>query len=110
MSDVDRPPIFLVALALAAVYVVWGSTYLAILFAIDSIPPFTMAGARFTIAGTLLYGLMRARGQPAPARRHWGSAILVGALLLGVGSGGVTWAEQRVPSGVAALIVAPAAT
>jgi drug/metabolite transporter (DMT)-like permease len=101
-----RPPIFLVGLALAAVYVVWGSTYLAILFAIDSIPPFMMAAARFTIAGVLLYGLMRARGRPAPSRSHWRSAIVVGVLLLGVGGGGVTWAEQRVPSGVAALIVA----
>ena len=98
----------LVALALAAVYVLWGSTYIAILFAIDSIPPFTMAGVRFAVAGTLLYGFLRLRGHPAPPRRHWLSALVVGSLLLVGGNGSVTWAEQRVPSGIAALIIAVA--
>ncbi|MEX2529961.1 MAG: EamA family transporter [Gemmatimonadota bacterium] len=95
-----------VALALLAVYVIWGSTFLAILFAIDTLPPFTMAGMRFTIAGGLLYGLMRLRGAPRPTLPEWAGAFLVGALLLGVGNGGVTWAEQHVSSGAAALFMA----
>ena len=106
MSAASKPPVLSVALALGAVYLVWGSTYLAIRFAIDTIPPFTMAGVRFTVAGWLLYALVRLRGAPAPTRRHWGSAAVIGTLLLGGGNGGVTWAEQLVPSGIAALIVA----
>lgn len=106
MSGPEKPRVFFVALALAAVYLVWGSTYLAIRFAIETIPPFTMAGVRFTVAGWLLYGLVRMRGAPAPTRRHWMSAAFIGTLLLGMGNGGVTWAEQVVPSGIAALVVA----
>jgi drug/metabolite transporter (DMT)-like permease len=106
MNAASKPPALSVALALGAVYLVWGSTYLAIRFAIETIPPFTMAGVRFTVAGWLLYALVRLRGAPAPTRRHWGSAAIIGALLLGMGNGGVTWAEQLVPSGIAALIVA----
>lgn len=101
-----KPPVLSIALALGAVYVVWGSTYLAIHFAIATIPPFTMAGVRFTVAGWLLYAFVRGRGAPAPTRAHWISSAIVGALLLAGGNGGVTWAEQRVPSGIAALIVA----
>lgn len=107
MNDSNKPaPRLMIALALLAVYVIWGSTYLAILFAIDTIPPLTMAGIRFIIAGGLLYGLLRLRGHPAPTKGHWVSAAIVGILLLGFGNGGVTWAEQRVPSGIAALILA----
>jgi len=102
----QHPPRLLVALALLAVYVIWGSTYLAILFAIDSIPPLTMAGVRFTIAGWVLFAILRALGHAAPSRQEWISTAIVGILLLGVGNGGVTWAEQRIPSGVAALILA----
>lgn len=91
--------------ALAAVYVIWGSTYLAIRFAIDTIPPFLMAGVRFLIAGTLLYAWARARGAARPTRRNWLAAALVGACLLLGGNGGVTWAEQRVDSGLTALLV-----
>lgn len=106
MHDTTKPPVLSIALALGAVYIVWGSTYLAIHFAIETIPPFTMAGVRFTVAGWLLYAFVRGRGVPAPTRGHWISAAIVGAFLLGGGNGGVTWAEQRVPSGIAALIVA----
>jgi drug/metabolite transporter (DMT)-like permease len=95
-----------VALALAVVYVVWGSTYLAIRFAIETLPPFTMAGLRFLLAGGVLYAWARATGAPRPARAHWGPSALIGALLLLGGNGGVVWAEQRVPSGVTALLVA----
>ena len=92
--------------AFAAVYIIWGSTYLAIRFAVDTMPPFLMAGVRFTIAGTILYALMASRGMPAPKRIHWRSTLIIGALLLLAGNGGVVWAEQRVPSGIASLLVA----
>jgi drug/metabolite transporter (DMT)-like permease len=95
-----------VALALAVVYVVWGSTYLAIRFAIETLPPFTMAGLRFLLAGGALFAWARATGAPAPRGGHWGPSALIGALLLLGGNGGVVWAELRVPSGVTALLVA----
>jgi drug/metabolite transporter (DMT)-like permease len=94
------------ALAFAAIYVVWGSTYLAIRFAIETVPPFLMAGFRFVVAGVLLYGWARWRGAARPTAGHWGAAAVVGALLLLGGNGAVVWAEQRVPSGVTALLVA----
>jgi drug/metabolite transporter (DMT)-like permease len=94
-----------VALALATVYVIWGSTYLAIAIAIESMPPFWMAGVRFVVAGALLYGFSRWRGAPRPTLPHWRSAALIGGLLLLGGNGGVVWAEQRVSSGIAALLV-----
>jgi drug/metabolite transporter (DMT)-like permease len=96
----------MLVLAFLGVYVSWGSTYLAIRFAIETIPPFSMAGVRFLIAGGVLYAFLRLRGERRPEPAHWASAALVGALLLGMGNGGVTWAEQRIPSGVAALLVA----
>lgn len=99
-------PVGLVIAAFAAVYLVWGSTYLAIRLAIDSIPPLLMAGVRFMLAGLLLYGVMRARGATAPTRAHWLSATMLGGLLLLGGNGGVIWAQQTVPSGLAALAVA----
>jgi drug/metabolite transporter (DMT)-like permease len=94
-----------VAAALGTVYVIWGSTYLAIRFAIETMPPFLMAGVRFFIAGGALYIWMRWRGAPRPTRAQWGSAAIVGALLLLLGNGGVVWAEQLIPSGIAALLV-----
>jgi drug/metabolite transporter (DMT)-like permease len=96
----------LLVLALAAVYLVWGSTYLAIRFAIETLPAFTMAGVRFVVAGGLLYAWGRLRGGAAPERAHWRPAALIGGLLLLGGNGGVVWAEHRIPSGVAALLVA----
>ncbi len=95
-----------IALALAAVYVIWGSTYLGIRFAIETLPPFGMAGVRFVVSGLLLYGWARWRGAARPSPVHWRSAAIVGACLLLVGNGGVVWAEQRVDSGLAALLVA----
>ncbi len=91
--------------AFAAIYTVWGSTYLAIRFGVESIPPFMMASMRFIIAGALMYAWARLRGAQPPTRIEWRSAAIIGALLLFVGNGGVTWAEQRVPSGIAALLV-----
>jgi drug/metabolite transporter (DMT)-like permease len=95
-----------VVAAFAAVYLLWGSTYLAIRFAVETIPPFLMAGTRHLAAGLALYGWLRARGEARPERGHWKSAVLIGGLMLLGGNGLVTWAEQRVPSGLAALIVA----
>lgn len=92
--------------AFAAVYVIWGSTYLAIRFAIETLPPFLMASARFLVAGALLYGWTRLKGASRPGRAHWMGALIVGGLLLLGGNGAVVWAEQRIPSGVAALVVA----
>lgn len=105
-SSAAPAPQALVLAAFAAVYLIWGSTYLGIRLAIDSLPPLLMAGARFVLAGGLLYLVLRLRGEPNPDRGHWRSAVGVGALLLMAGNGGVCWAQQTVPSGVVALIVA----
>ena len=94
-----------VALALATVYLVWGSTYLAIRVTDRTMPPLLMSSARFLIAGTALYAFA-ARGRARPTLREWGAAAIVGAALLMVGNGGVAWAETRLESGLAALIVA----
>ena len=93
-------------LAFATVYLVWGSTYLAIRYAIETMPPFLMAGARFILAGSLLLAWALGRGAPRPRGVEWRSASIVGLLLLLGGNGGVVWAEQYVPSGLAALLVA----
>ncbi len=102
-----RPPSRLaLGLAFAALYVVWGSTYLAIRFAIQTLPPFLMAGTRFVVAGSLLYAWHRARGTPRPTLRQWGGAAVAGGLMLFLGNGGVSWSEQYVPSGLASLLIA----
>ncbi len=108
MSDASNlsAPKWKVMAAYGAVYLLWGSTYLAIRMAIETLPPFLMAGIRFVIAGTLLYGWARLRGAPRPLKIHWRSAAIVGALLLLGGNGGVVWSEQFVSSGIAALLVA----
>jgi len=96
----------LVIVAFAAVYIVWGSTYLAIRIGIESFPPLMLAGLRHLTAGLLLYPLIRWRTNVRPTTANWRAAFVVGFLLLFVGNGGVCWAEQTVPSGVAALLVA----
>ncbi|MEO8294828.1 MAG: EamA family transporter [Gemmatimonadota bacterium] len=107
MTSVELAPRrWQLVLAFASVYIIWGSTYLAIRFAIATIPPLLMAGVRFLIAGIILYIWSRARGAPKPERIHWRSATIVGGLLLLGGNGAVVWAEQRVPSGLTALVVA----
>ena len=95
-----------VLLAFAAVYFIWGSTYLAIRFAIETLPPLGMAAVRFLIAGTLMYTWLRARGASAPTLAQWRSGAISGTLLLVGGNGAVVVAEQWVPSGLVALIVA----
>lgn len=102
----SHPSRFRIIAAFAAVYIVWGSTYLAIRIAVGTIPPFLMAGTRFLISGGLLYAWVRAQGANPPLWVHWKPAFIVGSLLLFVGNGGVSWAEQFVASGVTALIIA----
>jgi drug/metabolite transporter (DMT)-like permease len=93
--------------AFAAVYVIWGSTYLAIRFAVETLPPLLMAGARFTIAGLILLLWSRlVQRAVRPSRSDWRTGLVSGALLLVGGNGAVVWAETRVPSGIAALLVA----
>jgi drug/metabolite transporter (DMT)-like permease len=93
--------------AFAAVYVIWGSTYLAIRFAVQTLPPLLMASARFILAGLIVLVWARLRdGAAWPNRVEWRVGLISGALLLLGGNGGVSWAEQRVPSGIAALLVA----
>lgn len=96
-------------LGLLVLYGVWGSTYLGIAVAVETIPPFLMAAARFALAGSVLFAwsLARARGAfPWPTRREWRDSAITGALLLGGGMGFVAWGEQTIPSGIAALVIA----
>ena len=95
-----------IVLAFAAVYLVWGSTFFGIRVAIESIPPLTMAGVRWLIAGSLFYWILRWRGAPRPGLRDWRIAGLIGGGIIFGGNGSVTYAEQYIPSGTAALIVA----
>jgi drug/metabolite transporter (DMT)-like permease len=98
-----------IAVALGIVYVVWGSTYLAIAVADRTLPPLLMLAFRFGLAGGLLYGWSAWRGDVAsarPGRKEWTAAAIVGGLLLFVDTGGIAWAEQRVASGLTALLVA----
>jgi drug/metabolite transporter (DMT)-like permease len=88
------------------VYVIWGSTYLAIRIAVESLPPFLFAATRFLIAGGLLYLWRRVRGDRVPSSVQWRSAAIVGLFLLTGGNGSLVWAEQRVPSGLAAVLIA----
>ena len=100
------PPRWQILAAYAALYVIWGSTYLAIRFAIETLPPFLMAAVRFGVAGTLLFAWTQVRGAPAPSRATWKATAIIGAALILGGNGAVVWAEQTVPSGIAALTVA----
>jgi drug/metabolite transporter (DMT)-like permease len=97
---------FAVGLALFSLYVIWGSTYLAMRVAMEGFGPFTMAAIRFLVAGVLMLAIARARGEAFPTRIQWRNALLIGTLLLACGNGGVAIAEQTVSSGLAALMVA----
>jgi drug/metabolite transporter (DMT)-like permease len=92
-------------IALLAVYLVWGSTYLAIRFVVESMPPFLSAGLRFLISGMILVAFQKWRGTPWPARREWKASAIVGLFLLLGGNGGLVWAERIIPSGVASLFI-----
>ena len=95
-----------IASALLAVYIFWGGTYLAMKFAIETLPPLLMAGTRFMLAGAIVYLWQISRGGERPKAFHWKNAAIVGGLMLLGGNGGVVWAEQLVSSGMAAIIVA----
>ena len=102
----NKPSRLLVVLCFAAVYILWGSTYLGIRFAIETLPPFLMAGTRFTVAGAILLTWSLLKGQRfVLSPSQWQKALIVGGLLLLCGNGGVTWAERYVPTGLAALLV-----
>ena len=102
-----RPSRVLIVLAFAAIYLLWGSTYLGIRYAIETLPPFLMAGTRFTLAGAILFTWALLHGESIRSSfSQWPKALVIGALLLLGGNGGVTWAERYVASGFAALLVA----
>lgn len=95
-----------IALGFAAIYLIWGSTYLGIRYAVETIPPLLMMGVRHAVAGVLVYAWARRSGVPAPEPRRWKFAVIAGALLFLGGHGTLAWAEQKVPSGLAALLCA----
>jgi drug/metabolite transporter (DMT)-like permease len=99
------PSSFKVITAFLIIYIVWGSTYLAIRFGVETLPPFLMAATRFLLAGSVLFLWDRYRGAPMPTLPQWRSGAIIGGMLLVVGNGGVTWAEREIPSGVTALLV-----
>jgi drug/metabolite transporter (DMT)-like permease len=101
-----RPRRVAIVAAFASVYLLWGATFLAIRFGVETLPPYVLAGLRFLIAGSVLYGWTRWQGAERPTAANWRAAALVGSLLLVGGNGSVSWAQQRVPSGMAAMIIA----
>ena len=92
-------------LAFAAIYLIWGSTYLAIRVAVETMPPFTLAGVRFVVAGTLLYAWLAYQGRARATLRQWRDNAIIGALLLVGGNAVVTWAEVKIPSGITTLLI-----
>jgi drug/metabolite transporter (DMT)-like permease len=100
------PSKLIILAAFAALYLIWGSTYLAILFAIETIPPLLMAGTRFLLAGLIMYAFARWQGAPKGSLANWRTALIIGGCLLLGGNGGVTLAEQYVSSGLASVMVA----
>ena len=106
MEATSRPPRWKTIVAFAILYFVWGSTFLAIRIGVHEVPPLLLAGMRFFAAGIILYAWMRATGTASPSRREWASAIVLAVLIFLVDYGLVFWAEQRVPSGVTAVMLA----
>jgi drug/metabolite transporter (DMT)-like permease len=105
-SNSNRPAAWKLLLAFAIIYLVWGSTYLAIRIGVHEIPPFLMAGLRFTIAGLSMWAWLRVSGTPSPTLREWRDATVLGTLMFLIDYACLFWAEQRVPSGIAAVILA----
>ena len=106
MANEARPPSWKILLAFATIYFVWGSTFLAIRIGVHEVPPFVLAALRFFTAGLVIYVWLRLKGTPVPTRREWISATGLGALIFAVNYGCLFWAEQRVPSGVTAVVFA----
>jgi drug/metabolite transporter (DMT)-like permease len=105
-SFMPAPTRIRMIVAFAALYLIWGSTFLGIRFAIETIPPFLMAGARFLIAGVIMYAIAWSQGITKSSWANWRTSLIIGACLLLAGNGGVTISEQYIDSGLAALIVA----
>jgi drug/metabolite transporter (DMT)-like permease len=105
IAEVHRPT-WKTLLAFAIIYFVWGSTFLAIRVGVREVPPLVLAAMRFSVAGAVLYGWMLARGERSPTARQWGSASLLGIVIFVFDYGLLFWAEQRVPSGIAAVMLA----
>ena len=106
MEAKTHRPAWLTLLAFAIIYLVWGSTFLAIRIGVHEVPPFLLAAMRFLAAGLVLYGWMIVRGERSPSGRQWRSAFLVAFLIFVLDYGLLFWAEQRVPSGIAAVMMA----
>src|SRR6202521_5185160 len=106
MEATVRPPAWKTLLAFAIIYFVWGSTFLAIRVGVREVPPLLLASMRFFIAGVVLFGWMRLRGTPSPSRREWLAASALAVCIFVVDYGLLFWAEQRVPSGIAAVMLA----
>ncbi len=106
MESNTQPRAWKVMLAFAIIYFVWGSTFLAIRIGVSEVPPFLLAGMRFLIAGGVLYGWMRAKGTRSPTVREWAGAMLLAVLIFVLDYGLLFWAERRVPSGIAAVMMA----
>jgi len=106
MEHAARPPSWKILLAFAIIYFVWGSTFLAIRVGVHEVPPFLLAAIRFFVAGLALYAWMRLRGAAAPSRREWVGASFLGTLIFVLDYGCVFWAEQHVPSGITAVVLA----
>jgi len=106
MDAQAKPPTWKVLLAFAIIYLVWGSTFLAIRVGVREVPPFLLAALRFLIAGGMLYGWMVAKGSPSPTRRQWGAISVLAVLIFVIDYGFVFWAETRVPSGITAVMMA----
>ena len=100
------PSRILIVAAFAALYLVWGSTYLAMKIAVETIPPWPMIAARQTMAGILLFTALRLSGSPMPQRRHWKGGVIGGVLLLVIGNGLIAYASHRIPSGVTSMVAA----
>ena len=106
MTADSRDPLRIAYFAWIAVCLVWGTTYLAIRVALETIPPATVGALRYVAAGAILAVIVKARGEKLPAISHWRGLAVLGFLMIAIGNGGVIWAEQWVPSGIAAVVVA----
>ena len=106
MEVTVRPPAWKTVLAFAIIYFVWGSTFLAIRVGVREVPPFLLAGMRFFVAGVVLFGWLRLKGTPSPSRREWIAATALAVCIFVLDYGLLFWAEQRVPSGIAAVMLA----
>src|SRR5215469_12796025 len=106
MEALSRPRTWKILLAFATIYLVWGSTFLAIRIGVQEVPPFLLAAMRFLVAGVVLCGWMIAQGERSPSAREWASSTMLAVLIFVLDYGLLFWAEQRVASGIAAVMLA----